>query len=264
MNETLEVIRNLKTVRHFSDKNVSEEHLSLILEACVNAATASARQAYSIIVIDDKDVMKEIGYVGNKMLVFCVDSNRIIDSAEYLGFEFKNETPTTDFITGSTDTILAAQTAAIAAKSLGIDSFFSNCVHRGNINRIYSLLNLPDNYCFPLIALMIGYSDEKKTNLSKKGRLTGPGIIHFNKYHRLNSNEMENIIQEYDNEEKHFLSLISNWREKEYEHYLEYFYEKWCGLSRVNDDKDQPVSTNNQNKEVERILVKSGFLSGGN
>lgn len=261
MNKTIEIIENLETVRKFSDKSIPEEHLSLILKSCVNAATASARQTYSIIVVDDKDVMKKIGYVGNKMLLFCVDFNRVIDAAEYLGFQYKNEVSIVDFITGSTDTILAAQTAAIAAKSLGIDSFFSNCVHRGNINRIYDLLNLPQKYCFPIIALMLGYSDEKKTKLTKKGRLSGPGIIHPGKYQRLNSEELEKIVLEYDSEDKHFLSLIDDWREKGYNHYLEYFYEKWCGCLRLDEKNDQQIKSNNQYEEVERMLMNTGFLS---
>ncbi|MBP2643254.1 MAG: nitroreductase [Firmicutes bacterium] len=178
MNETIRTIENLKTVRNFADRNIPKEHLTAILKSCVNAASASARQTYSIIVIDDKKVMREIGYVGSIMLVFCVDFNRIIDTAEYLGFKYRHEIPPiTDFMTGSTDTILTAQTAAITAKSIGIDSFFSNCVHRGNINRIYKLLNLPEKYCFPLIALILGYEDERKQKLTKKGRLSGPGII---------------------------------------------------------------------------------------
>lgn len=205
--------------------------------------------------------MKEIGYVGNKMLVFCVDFNRTIDMAEYLGFRYRKETPAADFITGNTDTILAAQTAAIAAKSLGIDSFFSNCVHRGNIDRIYDLLNLPEKYCFPLIALLLGYSEETKTNLSIKGRLSGPGVIHYNKYKKLNNEELENIVLEYDSEEKHFLTLIKDWRAKGYNHYLDYFYEKWCGFLRVHNKNDYQLNNNKPNKEMEKILIKRGFLS---
>lgn len=261
MNETIRIIENLKTVRNFSDRNITEEHLSVILKSCVNAATASARQTYSIIVVEDKEVMKKIGYTGSRMLVFCVDFNRAIDMAEYLGFQYKHGIPIVDFITGSTDTILAAQTAAITAKSLGIDSFFSNCVHRGNINRIYDLLNLPEKYCFPLIALILGYSDEKKSKLTKKGRLSGPGVIHFNKYHTLDKQESENIVLEYDSQDKHFLSLIDDWREKGYNHYLDYFYEKWCSCSRVDEKDDSQIKTNNQYNQVEKMLIKTGFLA---
>ena len=263
MNETIRIIESLKTVRSFSGRNIPKEHLSVILKSCVNAATASAGQTYSIIVVADKEVMKKIGYVGSIMLVFCVDFNRVIDLAEYLGFQYKDGISIADFITGSTDTILAAQTAAITAKSLGIDSFFSNCLplHRREINRVYDSLNLPEKYCFPLIALIIGYSDEKKLKLTKKGRLSGPGIIHFNKYHKLNDQGLGKMVLEYDSQDKHFLSLIDDWREKGYNHYLEFFYEKWCGCIKGDEKNDyQMIKSNNPYNQVEKMLIKTGFI----
>lgn len=260
MNDTIRVIESLKTVRKFSDRKISEEEVAVILNSCVNAATASARQTYSIIVVDDKVVMREIGYVGDIMLVFCVDFNRVIDTAEYLGFQYSDGVSVVDFITGSTDTILAAQTAAITAKTLGIDSLFSNCVHRGDMNRMYHLLNLPEKYCFPLIALILGYDDEKKSKVTKKGRLSGPGIIHRNQYHRLDGQGLESIVLEYDSPDKHFLSLIGDWREKGYRHYLECFYEKWCGYSRVDEKKDCRTKAIDPYNQVEKMLIKTGFL----
>jgi hypothetical protein len=227
----------------------------------VNAASASARQTYSIIVIDDKAVMKEIGYIGDKMIVFCVDYNRAIDTAVYLGYQYKHSFSVVEFMTGSADTILVAQTAAIAAKSLGIDSFFSNCIHRGDISRLYSLLNLPEKYCFPLIALVLGYEDKNNAKSSKKGRIKGPGIVHTSKYQRLKEEDLKNIVSEYDNPEKHYLSLIDGWREKGYSHYLDYFYAVWCGYPKDSEDNKQKDKTNNPYSDVENILVKSGFLS---
>lgn len=259
MNETIDVIKSLKTVRHFSDKEISDKNLDIILKACVNAATASARQSYSIVVVEDKSVMKEIGYSGSIMLVFCVDYNRLIQSAEYAGYKYITDTPVVDFITGSTDTILAAQTAAIAAKSIGIDSFFSNCVHRGDINRIYKLLELPEKQCFPLIALILGYEDSKFHKKTTKGRLSGASVIHYGKYKRASEEDLKNIMNEYDNEDKHFLSLISDWKEKGYEHYQDYFYEKWLGFPR-KESADFDREAINKYSQVEEILRKADLL----
>lgn len=153
MNETLKTISELRTVHgNFSDKDISTENLQTILEASTRAANASARQSYSIIVIDDKEMMMKLcGYSGSRLLLFCVDYTRLSDVAHHMGHEFDRK-DFTGFITGSTDTILAAQTAAIAAKSLGLDSLFTNGIHRGDPNRVYELLDLPLEQCFPLIA----------------------------------------------------------------------------------------------------------------
>lgn len=239
MNKTIKTIDSLRSIHgNFSKKNVSEKNLKIILNSSVKAATASARQAYSIVVVQDKNVMKKLGYVGSKMLVFCVDFNRIIDLAHHMGYVYK-DVHFIDFITGSTDTILAAQTAAISAKSLGIDSLFTNCMHRGDIERVYQLLNIPNKYCFPLIALVLGYP--KKNKYLLKGRICGEGIIHFETYKRLNKNKLDKMVKEYDNPNVEFLSLINDWRNKGYKHYLDYFFEKWCKLPKKDTKKEVKV-----------------------
>jgi nitroreductase len=185
MNQTLETIKSLRTIHgQFSDKKISDENLNIILQSAVRAANSSARQCYSIIVISNKEKMKKISeYVGDKLLVFCVDFTRLIDLAKHLS----NECDVSDvlgFITGSTDTILAAQTACIAAKSLGIDSLFTQRgIHRKEIKQVFKLLNLPNKYCFPLVSLVLGYPKEEPS--SKRERLLGPGIIHYETYNHL-------------------------------------------------------------------------------
>ena len=184
MNETIKTIHRLRTIHgDFSSKEIDDEDLKVILHASVRAANASARQSYSIIVVKDREVMKALcGYEGSRILIFCVDYNRIIDTANHLNhsFQAKGIVP---FVTGTTDTILAAQTAAIAARSLGIDLMFTNGIHRGDINRVYNILELPKKYCFPLIALILGYPNQEPTH--RMGRLSGPGVIHYGEYQRV-------------------------------------------------------------------------------
>ena len=83
MNETLKTIHSLRSTHgNFSDENVSVEDVQTIIEASVRAANASARQSYSIIVIEDKEVVKKLcGYVGSVALLYCIDYTRIIDTA---------------------------------------------------------------------------------------------------------------------------------------------------------------------------------------
>jgi len=47
-----------------------------------------------------------------------------------------------------TDTALAAQTAVIAAGSLGIDYLFTNSIHCGDLRGFCEKFNLPDKLCF--------------------------------------------------------------------------------------------------------------------
>ncbi len=224
-NETLRTIHSLRSTHgNFSDKEIKDEDLQTILNAAVRAANSSARQCYSIIVIEDKKLMKQvIGYTGSKALVFCVDYNRLIDTARYLGHTY-DVGETLWFITASIDTVLAAQTAAIAARSLDIDSLFTNGIHRGDPSRVYRLLKLPEKHCFPLIALVLGYTTKEPDYL--KGRLNGAGVVHFGEYHRLTDQELMDLVKQYDDPDKH-LGLNQDWKEKGFDHYLDWFYKVW-------------------------------------
>lgn len=224
INETLKTIFSLRSIRNYSEKEISKENLNLIINASVRAANASGRQSYSIIVVDDKHLLKKYFYAANKGLLFCVDFNRIIDAAKYLNHTFASNN-LRFFITGATDTILAAQTATIAAKSLAIDSLFTNSVHREELNSVYKDFNLPKTLCFPLIALCLGYASKESKHL--KGRLKSPGIIHHNKYHRLTEQELDKLIEEYDDDENHIGLLWENWKEMGFKHYLDWFYTRW-------------------------------------
>jgi nitroreductase len=247
-NETLRTIHNLRSTHgNFSEREISDTDLRVILDAAVRAANASARQSYSIIVVEDRERMLKLsGFQGSKALVFCVDYNRIMDATEHLGHTFSAE-GIVAFVTGSTDTILAAQTAAIAAWSLGIDSLFTNGIHRGNMTRVYDLLDLPERHCFPLILLVLGYADEEPRYL--KGRLNGPGVIHWNKYHRLTDAELDDLVAQYDDPKTH-LGLNDVWREQGMAHYLDWFYTVWSRRGGQPTGKSQMFE----------LVGQSGFL----
>lgn len=247
MNETLKTIHSLRTIHgNFSDSEIVEEDLKTILDACVRAANASARQSYSIIVVNDKQAIRErFGYNGSKALLFCVDYNRIIAAANYLGKEFSVNS-IISFITGSTDAILAAQTAAIAAKSVGIDSLFTNSIHRCDLDTLRKAFELPESYCYPLIALILGYP--KTEPQYTKGRITGKGVIHNDKYQKLEDNDLSSLVCAYDDEQKH-MGLIDDWKEKGYSHYLDWFYTSWTKAESAE-----------KQMEIVAALQNAGFI----
>jgi len=248
MNETLKTLHSLRSIHgDFSDRDVTGEDLQAILNASMRAANASARQSYSIIVVEDRDLMKQLcGYAASKLLLFCVDYNRIIATAEHLGHTYTEE-GIVPFVTGVVDTMLVAQTAAIAAKSLGIDSLFTNGIHRGDMSRVYTLLDLPEKLCFPLIALLLGYPSKEPEY--QKGRWTGPGVIHYSKYHPITTEEIDTLIQQCDDPEVH-LALSDAWRDKGFEHYHDWFFKVWTGRGGTRAGKSQMFD----------LLAKAGFI----
>jgi nitroreductase len=246
-NEVLLTIEQLRSTHgNFSNREVSEEDFQSIIKTCVRAANASARQSYSIIALRDKERIKQLcGYNGSKALLFCVDFNRIKAVADHLGRETENG-GIHNFIAGSTDTILAAQTAAICARSIGIDFLFTNGIHRGDMERVYNMLHLPEKYCFPLIMLVFGYAAEEPKYL--KGRYLGPGLLHDEKYHACSEQELEDMIAYYD-DPKIKMGMITDWKKLGFEHYYDWFFKKWIG---------EPGEL--QKSQMLAMLEKSGFL----
>ncbi|NHJ38923.1 MAG: nitroreductase [Asgard group archaeon] len=246
MNETIETIQSLRSIREFSDKEIKKDDLETILDSAVRAANASSRQDYSIIVVEDGEILDKLFYGANKGLLFCIDFTRLVDTAKELNYEY-NPDNIWDYLCGSTDAILVAQTAAIAAKSLGIDSIFTNSVHRAELSKVYELFNLPKEFCFPLLALGLGYAKSEPS--IKKGRLK-LGVIHYHKHKRMTSEDVANIVKQYDDFENTGLGIPSD-RLAEFgvKDYFEFFYTKW---SRPRNPEKL--------KEIHETLVGTKFF----
>ena len=225
MNETIKTIRNLHSTHgNFTSRPISEEKIEVILEACVRGANASNRQGYSIVVIRGEDRVAKVlggGVKSPVALLFCADFNRIYDIGEHLGYE-SNYDNLFDFMTAHTDAVIAAQTAVIAASSLGISSLYTNSIHnadRKNLADLYKELDLPDTHIFPVTAVLLGYKDKAPQQL--KGRLSGPGIVHYDSYNRLTEEEKEDIVQMVNDPDHHFGDKGGC------DTYLEFYYTKW-------------------------------------
>jgi len=221
MNKTLQTIHSLKSIHgDFTEKDITKEDLDTILCASIRAANAGNAQNYSIIVVADKSIMQEVsGCTASRMLVYCVDYQRNKDIAEHLGLSYLID-PSWALITGTADASLAAQTAVIAAQSLGIGSLISNGVQRNDPLRLWDLLKLPKKNCFPVLAVYLGYAN-KAASAHKSGRLGIPGVIHEHVYR---ARDEEDIAQLLEITDSAGFGPLGGWKEKGYNHYLEGFF----------------------------------------
>lgn len=251
MNETLQTIHALRTIHgDFSEREIADTDLTAILEASVCAANASGRQSYAVVVLDDRAQMKELfSYQGSRALIYCVDYTRIAALAKHLGHGFDSD-HIIGFVTGTMDTMLAAQTTVIAAKSLGIDSMVTNGLHRNSLDKVYEALKLPATSCFPLATVVLGYPRQEPPY--PKGRLDLDAVVHRGEYRAHTEAELDKIVAQYDDPARH-IGMVPNWREQGFRHYLDWFYTKWTG-------KPVPrgVATG-KILEFQERLSKSGF-----
>lgn len=210
-----------------------------ILAASVRAPSASNRQVYSIIVLEDQAVMKELlGYQAGLALVFCNDTTRMDDLAQALGTDYPFN-PTSRLMTGIFDVAVAAQNAALAATALGWGTLFTNCLHRGDLRRAWRLLGLPEKNCLPVITLLIG---RPKHEHPPKSRWHGPGLIHRGRYQRLNAEEIQTQIAAYDQQNQ-------DWQD--HPHFLSKFF--------ADAKRGGPAHDPNIIHPIDQILTETGF-----
>jgi nitroreductase len=247
-NPTLNTLHSLRTIHgNFTDQPVSDEAIRAIIDASVRAANASNNQSYSIIVLKDRKMMRSVcGYQGGCTLVYCADHSRMKALAAALGHTYEPRT-VAEFLNATINTVLAAQTAVVAAKSLGIDSLITNGLHRGDIERHWELLGLPQKHCFPVLAIVLGYPTEEPPY--RMGRLTGPGVVHHDRYQPLTREDAAQAVWTYDDKQRH-LALNDDWAGRGYKHYLDWYFNEWVG-------RGGPVPSETP---MLRRLKRSGFI----
>jgi hypothetical protein len=109
-------------------------------------------------------------------------------------------------------------------------------------------VDLPQQSCFPLIALLLGYPKSEPAH--KRGRLKGSSAIHYERFQRLQKNELDEIVRQHDDKSLH-LGQFEDWDKQGYKHYPDWFY-KECASAGTKP-------TTSQGKMFRR-LKKSGFV----
>ena len=202
MNETIDVIQNRRSVRAFADKPIDQETINTILRAAMRAPTAGNMMLYSIIEVSDQEIKDKLAkscdnqpFIAQAPLVllFLADYQRWFDffiasdvvtycEAEGVPLRSPGEG---DLLLACCDALIAAQTAVIAAESLGIGSCYI-----GDIMEQYkyhkALFDLP-HYVFPIALLCFGYPRETTSVPQQTPRFPQPYIHFENKYRRLDN-----------------------------------------------------------------------------
>jgi nitroreductase len=207
MNSTIQTILQRKSVRVYENKPVSDEIKAEILNAAMRAPTSGNMMLYSIIEVKDQAKKNMLAKTCDNqpfiaraplVLLFLADYQRWYDYFIDCGIEqMLNDVPMRtpaegDLMLACCDAIIAAQTAVIAAESLGIGSCYigdimENCeVHR-------EMFNLP-RYTFPVCLLCFGYPSKGQIKRKQTPRFDEKFIISKDAYHRLNSEELREMF----------------------------------------------------------------------
>lgn len=209
-NNTLNVIMQRRSVRAYAHQDISPEDKVAILEATLRAPTAGNMMLYSIIEVEDQELKNQLAVSCDNqpfiakapyVLLFVADYQRWMDifqkdhapkRAVELGL--KPRTPQEgDLLLAICDTLIAAQTAVIAAESLGIGSCYIGDILE-NYKTHQMMFGLP-RYVLPVALLCFGYPKQGLLNKKLVERFDRQFVVHKNGYHRLSSTELENMVR---------------------------------------------------------------------
>lgn len=197
--EALEVMNQHRTYRNFDETyQLSEVELQKILQASRQAPSWMNGQMYSIIVVRDTEIRRQLVAMnpGNShmlhssvFLVFVADLKRTQKVAEQYEMDYRVDEGFDPLITAVTDTALALENAVIATEALGLGSVVVGSI-RKDIAEVSKLLNLPD-YVLPVAGLSIG---KPNVDMRIKPRLPEEAVIHYDTYKDYDYS----LIEEYD------------------------------------------------------------------
>jgi FMN reductase [NAD(P)H] len=162
-NPIMEALLAHRSVRAYQKKPVPEAALDLILMAAQRAPTSSNLQTYSIMVVDDRQMLETLcGLCGNQkfvatapvLLVFCSDTSRHMHICSQRGYTYRGDQVNT-LLVAHGDAMLACQNASVAAQSMGLGTCMLGNV-RNDPQGVSDLLGLP-KFVFASVGLTIGW-----------------------------------------------------------------------------------------------------------
>lgn len=203
MKSVKESLLERTSVRRYERENIPESTMEFIFDAICNTPTSYNGQQFSVIDIADQYIKEQLYELTNqkqlktcnRLLIFCVDYNKIMLIAKEKSLEFPMITNTMDgVVIGIVDASLAMMSAVVAAQSAGIGS---NCVgYLRTVDpwKVSAILNLPKGV-FVVCGLALGIPREQPDLKPKQQQSL---LIHSNSYRR-DENEMLRELMEYDN-----------------------------------------------------------------
>jgi nitroreductase len=210
MNPVIETILKRKSIRVYETRPVPAEVREELLRATLRAPTAGNLMLYSIVEVTDQRIKDELvkscdnqPFIARAPLVwmFLADYQRWFDYFIAAGVEQLCEQQKTpmrkpeegDLFLACCDALIAAQTAVIAAESLGLGScYIGDIMENFEVHR--DLFSLP-NYVFPICLLCFGYPTPGQLKREQTSRFAEQFILFKNQYRRLSGEEFNEMFR---------------------------------------------------------------------
>lgn len=190
----MESIKQRKTIRKYSSKDISDDLLKELIEEACRASTMGGLQLYSIIVTRSKETKEKLSPIhfnqpmvkqAPVVLTFCADYNRTSEWCKnrkaqpgYDNFE--------SFFNAAIDALLVAQTFTTLAEEKGLGICYLGTTTYNPV-QIIETLKLPE-LVYPVTTITVGYPDE---NPEQTDRLPIESIIHNETYQQYTTEDID-------------------------------------------------------------------------
>lgn len=209
MNNTIDIIKDHRSIRQYLDKDVPNELIDDIIKSAQAMPNSINGQQASVIVVRDKKKKEKLAeLVGNQeyvakapvFLVFVMDFYRTYLAGKKTGLKQVIHEDIEGILAGSVDVGIALGASVVAAESLGLGTVPIGGI-RKNPEEVIELLGLP-KYTFPMVGLVVGYPADKS---HKKPRVPFDSFKHEESY---DTKVVEASINDYDEEMNKYLKDI--------------------------------------------------------
>lgn len=180
MNEVIQNILNRRSVRVYSEEQIKQEDLDLILQAGLYSPSGCNMQPWHFTVVTNIDLLNAISETTKKELLKC-DNESFKEYAANEKFDIFYNAPSVIFVSGEKSALVpqidcaaATENMILAAESLGIGTCWIGLTHYLFISnkgaKYFEMLKIPNGY-EPYYAITLGY--KKIANPKPKPRREG-------------------------------------------------------------------------------------------
>lgn len=201
-NAVIQTLLSHRSVRAYRSEPLPAGTLELLVAAAQSAASSSNLQAFSLVAVEHPERKARLAklcrdqrhiHEAPLFLVWLADLSRL----NRVAFQVNGESaPGLDylesFLVAVIDAALAAQSAVVAAESLGLGTVYIGAI-RNHPEQVAEELGLPAQV-LPVFGLVVGYPDEARP-AAIKPRLPAQVVLHRERYDA--SNEAESFTR-YD------------------------------------------------------------------
>jgi FMN reductase (NADPH) len=181
---TIELIHRHGSVRKYTADPVSRETVETIVGAAQRASTSSNLQVVSVVAATDADARARLSAICGQehvaqapvVLIWCADLKRLDRVCELRGLRQITDY-VENFLVCAVDVGIAAQTAALAAESLGLGICYLGSI-RNNAQAVIDLLQLP-RLVFPVNGMAVGWPAVPPI---VRPRLTTSAVLSWERY----------------------------------------------------------------------------------